>query len=174
MPRRRYILDANVFIEAKNTYYGFDICPGFWRLLEHHGGTKVVSLQPIRDELLRFGDGEEPLVIWTRGAPDNFFRTHHEAAVASEYAAMMAWVEGNTQFNRAAKTKFAQEADCWLPAFAKAKAAEADWVVVTHEQFAPDSVKKVPLPNVCRQFGVTHMNTVEMMRALPAQLHWTS
>lgn len=26
---RRYILDADVFITAKNRYYSFDICPGF-------------------------------------------------------------------------------------------------------------------------------------------------
>lgn len=28
-----YLLDANVFIEAKNAYYGFDFCPGFWEWL---------------------------------------------------------------------------------------------------------------------------------------------
>ena len=26
----KYLLDSNVFIEAKNRYYAFDICPGFW------------------------------------------------------------------------------------------------------------------------------------------------
>lgn len=25
-----YILDANVLITAHRTYYGFDLCPGFW------------------------------------------------------------------------------------------------------------------------------------------------
>mgnify|MGYP006298525777 CR=1 FL=1 len=25
-----YLLDANVFIEAKNRYYGMDFCPAFW------------------------------------------------------------------------------------------------------------------------------------------------
>ena len=32
-PRRRlmaYLLDTNVFIQAKNLYYGFDFCPAFW------------------------------------------------------------------------------------------------------------------------------------------------
>ena len=33
----RYLLDANPFIEAKNRYYGFDICPGFW--------TAIIDLQ---------------------------------------------------------------------------------------------------------------------------------
>ena len=25
-----YLLDTNVFIEAKNRYYSFEVCPGFW------------------------------------------------------------------------------------------------------------------------------------------------
>jgi len=25
-----YLLDANVFIQAKNLYYGLDFCPAFW------------------------------------------------------------------------------------------------------------------------------------------------
>ena len=28
-----YILDANVFIEAKNRRYGLDFCPAFWEWL---------------------------------------------------------------------------------------------------------------------------------------------
>jgi hypothetical protein len=29
-----FLLDSNVFIQAKNFYYGFDICPGFWKWLD--------------------------------------------------------------------------------------------------------------------------------------------
>ena len=25
-----YLLDSNVFIQAKNLHYGMDFCPGFW------------------------------------------------------------------------------------------------------------------------------------------------
>ncbi|MBN2353724.1 MAG: DUF4411 family protein [Spirochaetales bacterium] len=25
-----YLLDANVFMQAKNLHYGFDFCPAFW------------------------------------------------------------------------------------------------------------------------------------------------
>jgi hypothetical protein len=25
-----YLLDSNVFIQAKNLHYGFDFCPAFW------------------------------------------------------------------------------------------------------------------------------------------------
>ncbi len=29
-----YLLDANVFIAAKNNHYGFDFCPAFWDCLD--------------------------------------------------------------------------------------------------------------------------------------------
>ncbi len=25
-----YLLDSNIFIQAKNLHYGFDFCPAFW------------------------------------------------------------------------------------------------------------------------------------------------
>lgn len=30
----KFLLDANVFIEAYRRYYSFDIAPSFWELLE--------------------------------------------------------------------------------------------------------------------------------------------
>lgn len=32
-PYPPYLIDSNAFIESKNRYYAFDICPGFWLLL---------------------------------------------------------------------------------------------------------------------------------------------
>ncbi len=31
-----YLLDTNVFIQAKNLHYGFDFCPAFWQWLFAH------------------------------------------------------------------------------------------------------------------------------------------
>ena len=30
-----YLIDSNVFIEAKNRYYAFDIAPGFWESVSY-------------------------------------------------------------------------------------------------------------------------------------------
>jgi len=39
-----YLLDANIFIQAKNLHYSFDFCPAFWEWLDRansmHGGTQ--------------------------------------------------------------------------------------------------------------------------------------
>ena len=39
-----YLLDANVFIQAKNLYYGLDFCPAFWDwLIGHNMAGRVLS-----------------------------------------------------------------------------------------------------------------------------------
>lgn len=61
-----YLVDSDVFITAKNTYYSFEICPGFWKcLLHHHGQDRVYSLDRVRGELLA-GSPIEDLVLWVR------------------------------------------------------------------------------------------------------------
>lgn len=46
-----YLLDANVFIQARNLQYGFDFCPAFWDWLDvrhaaAHGHVLVTHEQP--------------------------------------------------------------------------------------------------------------------------------
>jgi hypothetical protein len=36
-----YLLDANVFIQAKNLYYGLDFCPAFWDWLIAHNEASL-------------------------------------------------------------------------------------------------------------------------------------
>ena len=60
--RKLYLVDSDVFITAKNSYYSFEICPGFWRcLLRHHEQERVFSIDRVRGELLA-GSRPEDLV----------------------------------------------------------------------------------------------------------------
>jgi Domain of unknown function (DUF4411) len=48
----RYLLDANIFIQAKNLHYGFDFCPAFWEwLVKRNEENIVASIEKVRDEL---------------------------------------------------------------------------------------------------------------------------
>ena len=48
-----YLVDSDVFITAKNLYYAFDICPGFWKsVVHHHLEGRVFSVDRVRSELL--------------------------------------------------------------------------------------------------------------------------
>jgi Domain of unknown function (DUF4411) len=47
-----YLLDANVFIQAKNLHYGFDFCPAFWDwLIARNDAGDVFSIERVGDEI---------------------------------------------------------------------------------------------------------------------------
>jgi hypothetical protein len=158
-----YLLDANVFIQAHRRHYAFDLCPGFWDCLPaHHAAGRVQSIDKIRDELLS-GGAADPLDAWTRNvAPPALFASTQEADVVREYSAMMQWVQTSPHYLPVAKSEFATVADGWLAAYAKAKG----YTLTTHEEHDPAAKKKVPLPTLCRHFGVPYCDTFFMLRDL--------
>ncbi len=157
------LLDSDVFIAAKNAYYAFDICPGFWRgLLKAHARGRIRSLDRIRHELL-LGRKEEDLVQWvTHEVPAAFFHDSDTEDVSSAFAEVMLWVQRNARYFDRAKAKFATEADGWLVAYSMVYGT----VVVTNEQPRPESRNRVLLPDVCVQFQVPYKDTFVMLREL--------
>ncbi len=81
------------------------------------------------------------------------------------FSDMQNWVQTNDQFLRAAKDDFARTADGWLAAYAKVHNA----IAITNEVFNADIKRKVPIPNLCRQFDLAYSNTVGMLRGLGAR-----
>ena len=60
-PAPSYLIDADVLITAKNSYYAFGICPGFWSSLLHgHSRGHLHSIDRVRQELLRGSRDEDP------------------------------------------------------------------------------------------------------------------
>ena len=57
-----YLLDANIFIQAKNLHYGLDFCPAFWEwLIENNSAGKVYSIEKVGDEIAA---GADELAEW--------------------------------------------------------------------------------------------------------------
>lgn len=165
---RRFILDADVFITAKNAYYAFDICPGYWTaLLREHRQGRVFSITRVRDEI-RMGQRTDELVQWVSSeVPAGFFLDVDEQAVVDVYADIALWVQRNTQFTDGAKAKFASGADGWLVAYAMTRGD----VVVTNEQPAPLSRTSIKIPDICTTFSVSYVNTFEFLRMIGVQLN---
>jgi hypothetical protein len=161
-----FLLDSDVFIAAKNAYYAFDICPGFWKgILREHQQGRVRSIDRIRSELL-LGRKEEDLVQWvTNEVPETFFHDSNSDDVSSAVADVMLWVQRSPQYFDRAKAKFATEADGWLVAYSMVHQT----VVVTNEQPRPDSRNRVLLPDVCAQFQVPYRDTFFMLKELGVQ-----
>ena len=158
-----FVLDSDVFIAAKNAYYAFDICPGFWNgILGAFQQGGVRSIDRIRNELLS-GRREEDLVQWVMNeVPDEFFYDSNADDVSSAFADVMLWVQRNGQYFDRAKAKFATEADGWFVAYSMVHGT----VVVTNEQPRPDSRNRVLLPDACVQFQVPYKDTFVMLREL--------
>ena len=162
-----YVLDADVFITAKNRYYAFDICPGFWAsVIHHHRAGRTYSIDRVRNELLA-GRKTDDLVQWvTKELPDTFFLGVDDEPVTAAYTDVMLWVQRSPQFFDHAKAKFATGADGWLVAYAKVHGA----IVVTNEERRPEAKREIKLPDVCAQFGVPYTDTFRMLKDLAVRL----
>jgi len=86
-----YLLDANVFIQAKNLHYGFEFCPAFWDWLVAQNQTgKVVSIEKVADEL---DAGKDELAAWAKDRNDAFL-LKPDNAVVSVLGTVSDWASG--------------------------------------------------------------------------------
>lgn len=155
-----YILDTNVFLTAAESYYAFDIAPGFWEALALGARTgRVSSIDRVLEEIQR---KEDAVAEWVRSVFVDAFASTLQADVVAAYGEVVRWVESQAQYRDYARAGFASGADGWLIAYARAK----DCTIVTLERLDPLSRSRVPIPNVCRQFGVPYISTFPMLRNL--------
>ena len=76
-----YLLDTDVFIQAKNLHYGLDFCPAFWDwLVANNAAGKVFSVEKVGDEVLAVAD---ELSEWAKARDPGFFLRPDETAFPS-------------------------------------------------------------------------------------------
>ncbi len=150
-----YLLDANVFIQAKNLHYGLDFCPAFWEwLVEQNQAGKVFSIEKVGDEIQA---GDDELSVWAKDRDQDFF-LKPDAAVLQGLGDVSQWASSNG-YEATAITTFFQVADYYLVGHALANG----YTVVTHE-IPSNSVKKIKIPNACIGMDVKFMSPYEMLR----------
>lgn len=150
-----YLLDANVFIQAKNLHYGFDFCPAFWEWLGvQNTAGKVASIEKVADEI---ASGEDDLSNWAQAMGRAFFLPADDAVLPA-LGKVSTWASGQG-YDPAAVATFLQVADYWLVSHALAHRC----TVVTHEVPA-NSAKKIKIPNACIGLKVDCITPYEMLR----------
>lgn len=150
-----YLLDANVFMSAKNLHYGLDFCPAFWDWLAHKGNTGTVSsIDKVADEIEA---GQDELSDWARNHGHTLFR-RTPPALAPQFTQVSTWATGQ-QYTPAAINTFLQIADFYLIAHALA----GNHVVVTHEH-PSNSLNRIKIPDACVGLGVRFMTPYQMLR----------
>ncbi len=163
-----YLLDSNILKEAKNRYYGFGICPGFWEWVRQGSGIALLgSVAKIRDEI-NDGDENDELRVWiNNGQPLEFFAP--DAATIDAMKEVTRWVMAQ-DFDEKNRAAFFAKADPLLVAHAMAH----EGTVVTHESYVPSNSKKVKIPNVCEAMDIEWINCFEMLKKENASFHLLS
>ena len=114
------------------------------------------ELEPHKDEL----------TDWANGQFHSWFDLTNQDDVIGAYRKVIAWVQNQEQFTDAAKAEFADGADGWVIAYAKAKGC----VVVTQEGSHPDARATIFIPDVCEAFSIECIDTFKMLRDMGVKL----
>lgn len=150
-----YLLDSNLFIQAKNEYYGFNICPGFWTwLVKMNRQRKVFSIKQVYDELVGF---EDDLSEWVKKRGASFF-LHQNSHILEAHKIVAATIQGGG-YTEAAIRIFMDCADPMLVAHALANRINS--TVVTHESRKKGSIK---IPRLCDDLGIKCITTFQMLQ----------
>lgn len=149
-----YLLDANIFIQAKNLHYGLDFCPAFWDwLIAGNKAGRIFSIEKVGDEIAA---GADELSAWAADQEGLFLKP--EADIVPALGTVSAWAAAQN-YEPAAINTFLQVADYYLVAQALAQRH----IIVTHE-IASASTKKIKIPNACIGLSVKFMTPYEMLR----------
>lgn len=162
----QYLLDTNTFIQAKNSYYAFDIAPSFWtQLLEKLKQGQLAIIDAVSDEIKQGNDelkewfGEQ---ITAQADQIKIFKAKEDATVLATYREIAQRVTMNQVYKDSEKARFFRGADPWLIASAKSWGA----VVVTCETLSGVGTTKVKIPDICQQTGVTFVDLYTAMRGV--------
>jgi len=156
-----YLLDANVFIEAKNRHYGFDFCPAFWSwLIDKHRQGCIYSINKVCEELRV---QEDELRGWVDELDGSFFLDERESLPAC-LSAVSRWtttanLPSSEPYRSDAIATFLRKADYFLVA----QALDRGFAIVTHELLA-NTPTKIKIPNVCKGVNVRYLTPYEMLR----------
>lgn len=155
-----YLLDADVFIRAKNSHYGFDFCPAFWDwLLAKNTTKKVFSIEKVGDELKA---GDDQLANWSQQRGDEFFLKPDQKLLSS-FRTVNEWM-GSQGYHQSAISDFMNSADYYLIAHAYNRS----FAVVTHE-VPSGSRGKIKIPDVCVGLEIKCISPFIMLRTEKAQ-----
>jgi Domain of unknown function (DUF4411) len=163
-----YLLDANVIITAKDSYYAIDQVPEFWEWLIHHAEAGRIKMpSEILDEVNPGNDKNDPFYEWRRDK-------------ANVDALLLVEDVDQALLQRVFEEGYAPDLtdhevevigrDPFLVAYAMANAQRT---VVTTEVSRPGKLRQNrKIPDVCDHFGTRWINPFELNRELGFRTQW--
>jgi hypothetical protein len=164
----KYLIDSNVFFQAKDLWYQFGFCQPFWKWIEAgHQASVLFSIKKVKKEI-NDGHATCPAKAWVKNSvhADFFLEDESVNKVNLHYADLMTWAanqHANNAYSYAALANFAKKdkADAYLVAAAKHYGCD----IVTHE--TPTSggkgVANIKIPNAASHLGVKTITLFDLL-----------
>ncbi|MDO4452689.1 MAG: DUF4411 family protein [Lachnospiraceae bacterium] len=165
MVDEKYLLDANTFMTPYESFYSFDLAPGFWTQLKPTLLKENVAIMDVvknevdkgRDSLTEWMDSVDGLVVLDRREPE----------IIMKYSEVLKYLQDSELYtDKALRTwSNASVADPWLIAAASAKG----YTLVTFEKSAGKITSpsgKPKIPDVAREFGVSCVDLYYFIRKM--------
>jgi len=159
-----YLVDADVLIEAKDRYYGFGFCPGFWDWLD--GQKQAGNIFSVERVGIEIGNGQDELTTWAAAQGSDFFLKPNAATVAAmaTVTATVQTMKVNGQpYTPAAVTEFLAAGDYYLISHALAHSHTVVTNETGHAQGHQPSLKRLKIPNVCAALNVQCASVFKML-----------
>ncbi len=161
----KFIVDSNFFIQAHRAYYPLDVVQSFWMKIKSLADKEIiVSIDKVHKEIFENSSHEDELRNWCESNLEASFFVNTDT-VLQNYIAIISWVNSMSHhYTPSAIQEFLETdlADPWLVAFAVSNG----WTIVTYEKSEPNRKNRIKIPEVCNQFNVRYINTIEMLREL--------
>ena len=159
----KYWLDADVLIQAKNTFYSFQIARPFWTFIEEQAkaGTICSSVR-IYAEILRHEDKDDALTKWAKQQKNSGLFAPIDKAVQEIFNKIADHVSEHYPEKPAKVAEFLKGGDGWIISHARLDGG----VVVSHENRVVPASLTPKIPNVCHDFGVGCISLPAMLTKL--------
>ena len=160
----RYLLDANVLIDADRDYYPLDRIPEFWEWMVHQSEQDIIAIP-----LEMYGE-----VCEGKGALVNWLKKHKASMIldADTDPALVQRVLSQGYASDLTEVEIEKIGkDPFIVAYALA--SEAPTAVVTTEISKPSKTRaNRRLPDVCQAFGIRSINTFQLVRERNFSTNW--
>jgi hypothetical protein len=164
----KYLIDSNIFFQAKDLWYQFGFCQQFWKWIEEgHQANVFFSTKKVKKEI-NDGHASCPAKAWVKNSVNASFFLEDDSVnkVNVHYSQLMNWAtdqHAKKVYSYAALANFAKQdkADAYL--IAAAKHYQCD--IVTHETptTGGTGVKNIKIPNAAAELGVKTITLFDLL-----------
>lgn len=167
---KRYLIDANTLLTAKNLYYNFQIAPTFWKRMKACAKEgRILTIDKVMKEwcVSKEDEDKDKLQLWIENEFEAEIVQTTQTKIIAGYAKILNFIQSSPSYNDRALKAWSEEkiADAWLIA----TCMEYDYVLVTLETSKSNptpSASKPKIPDFCGYFHVPCIDLFTMMLEL--------